>query len=96
MAFKLYNAPQSTCSQRVRFVFNGKKITFDEVKLNLLAGDQLKPDYSSSIRMGWCPLSITMARSLSIRPSSPNISTKLRRRRVSRRNPRWRAPACAL
>jgi glutathione S-transferase len=45
MAFKLYNAPQSTCSQRVRFVFNGKKVPFDEVKLNLLAGDQLKPDY---------------------------------------------------
>src|SRR5271169_2425526 len=45
MAFKLYNAPQSTWSQRVRFVFNGKKIPFDEVKLNLLEGDQLKPDY---------------------------------------------------
>ncbi len=45
MAFKLYNAPQSTCSQRVRFVFQAKKIHFDEVKLNLLAGDQLKPDY---------------------------------------------------
>jgi len=45
MAFTLYNAPQSTCSQRVRFVFNGKKIPFDEVKLNLLEGDQLKPDY---------------------------------------------------
>ena len=45
MAFKLYNAPQSTCSQRVRFVFNAKKLPFDEVKLNLLAGDQLKPDY---------------------------------------------------
>jgi glutathione S-transferase len=45
MTFKLYNAPQSTCSQRVRFVFNGKKIPFDEVKLNLLAGDQLKSDY---------------------------------------------------
>jgi glutathione S-transferase len=45
MAFTLYNAPQSTCSQRVRFVFNAKNIAFDEVKLNLLAGDQLKPDY---------------------------------------------------
>jgi len=45
MAFKLYNAPQSTCSQRVRFVFNGKKLSFDEVRLNLLEGDQLKPDY---------------------------------------------------
>ena len=45
MAFKLYNAPQSTCSQRVRFVFNAKQLPFDEVKLNLLEGDQLKPDY---------------------------------------------------
>jgi glutathione S-transferase len=45
MAFTLYNAPQSTCSQRVRFVLNAKKLAFDEVKLDLLAGDQLKPDY---------------------------------------------------
>jgi len=45
MAFKLYNAPQSTCSQRVRFVLNAKGLAFDEVKLNLLEGDQLKPDY---------------------------------------------------
>ncbi|HEX3859785.1 MAG TPA: glutathione S-transferase N-terminal domain-containing protein [Pseudolabrys sp.] len=45
MTFKLYNAPQSTCSQRVRFVFNAKALPFDEVKLNLLDGDQLKPDY---------------------------------------------------
>ncbi|MDO9413466.1 MAG: glutathione S-transferase N-terminal domain-containing protein [Pseudolabrys sp.] len=45
MAFKLYNAPQSTCSQRVRFVLNAKKLAFDEVKLNLLEGDQLTPDY---------------------------------------------------
>ncbi|HEX4044029.1 MAG TPA: glutathione S-transferase N-terminal domain-containing protein [Xanthobacteraceae bacterium] len=45
MAFKLYNAPQSTCSQRVRFVLNAKNLPFIEVKLDLLAGDQLKPDY---------------------------------------------------
>lgn len=45
MAYKLYNAPQSTCSQRVRFAFNAKQLAFDEVKLNLLAGDQLQPDY---------------------------------------------------
>ncbi len=45
MAFTLYNAPQSTCSQRVRFVLNAKALPFDEVKLDLLAGDQLKPDY---------------------------------------------------
>jgi glutathione S-transferase len=45
MSFTLYNAPQSTCSQRVRFVFNAKKLPFAEVNLDLLAGDQLKPDY---------------------------------------------------
>ena len=45
MAFKLYNAPQSTCSQRVRFVLNAKGLPFEEVKLRLLDGDQLKPDY---------------------------------------------------
>src|SRR5258707_9785917 len=43
--FRLYNAPQSTCSQRVRFVLNAKQLPFTEVKLDLLAGDQLKPDY---------------------------------------------------
>src|ERR1700724_2204183 len=45
MSFTLYNAPQSTCSQRVRFVLNAKRLAFAEVKLDLLAGDQLKPDY---------------------------------------------------
>lgn len=45
MSFILYNAPQSTCSQRVRFVLNAKALTFEEKKLDLLAGDQLKPDY---------------------------------------------------
>jgi len=45
VTFKLYSAPQSTCSQRVRFVFNAKQLPFEEVKLNLLAGDQLKPEY---------------------------------------------------
>jgi glutathione S-transferase len=45
MAFTLYNAPQSTCSQRVRFVLNAKKLSFIEIKLDLLAGDQFKPDY---------------------------------------------------
>src|ERR1700730_4000999 len=45
MRFTLYNAPQSTCSQRVRFVLNAKTIPFDEIKFDLLAGDQLKPGY---------------------------------------------------
>src|SRR5882724_9168477 len=45
MAFTLYNAPQSTCSQRVRFVLNAKGLPFAEKRLDLLAGDQLKPDY---------------------------------------------------
>jgi glutathione S-transferase len=45
MALTLYNAPQSTCSQRVRFVLNAKALPFEEVKLRLLEGDQLKPEY---------------------------------------------------
>ena len=45
MPFLLYNAPQSTCSQRVRFVLNAKGLKFEEKKLDLLAGDQLKPEY---------------------------------------------------
>jgi len=45
MSFILYNAPQSTCSQRVRFVLNAKGLRFEEKKLDLLAGDQLKPEY---------------------------------------------------
>jgi glutathione S-transferase len=45
VVYQLYNAPQSTCSQRVRFVLNAKGLRFDEVKLDLLEGDQLKPEY---------------------------------------------------
>lgn len=45
MAYTLYNAPQSTCSQRVRFVLTAKGLSFAEEKLDLLAGDQLKPEY---------------------------------------------------
>lgn len=45
MAFTLYNAPQSTCSQRVRFTLHAKGQEFEEHKLDLFAGDQLKPDY---------------------------------------------------
>jgi glutathione S-transferase len=41
----LYNAPQSTCSQRVRFVLNAKRLGYHEKKLDLFSGDQLKPDY---------------------------------------------------
>ena len=45
MAFTLYNAPPSTCSQRARFMLHAKGLPFAEIKLDLLAGDQLKPEY---------------------------------------------------
>lgn len=45
MPIILYNAPQSTCSQRVRFVLHAKRLAFEERKLNLLDGDQLTPEY---------------------------------------------------
>jgi glutathione S-transferase len=41
----LYNAPQSTCSQRVRFTLHEKNLAFSELKLDLFSGDQLRPEY---------------------------------------------------
>ena len=41
----LYNAPQSTCSQRVRYTLHSKGLTFAERRLDLFGGDQLKPEY---------------------------------------------------
>ena len=43
--FLLYNAPQSTCSQRVRYTLHAKGLAFEERRLDLFSGDQLKPDY---------------------------------------------------
>ncbi|MBT5560307.1 MAG: glutathione S-transferase family protein [Proteobacteria bacterium] len=43
--FILYNAPQSTCSQKVRLVMAEKALAFKEVKLNLFKGDQLTAEY---------------------------------------------------
>ena len=43
--FVLYNAPQSTCSQRVRYALHAKGLAFEEHKLDLFSGDQLKPEY---------------------------------------------------
>ncbi len=43
--FILHNAPQSTCSQRVRFTLHAKGLAFDEISLDLFSGDQLKPEY---------------------------------------------------
>ncbi|WP_274626448.1 glutathione S-transferase family protein [Arvimicrobium flavum] len=43
--FVLYNAPQSTCSQRVRYVLHAKGRAFEEHKLDLFKGDQLRPEY---------------------------------------------------
>ncbi|MBO0344328.1 glutathione S-transferase family protein [Roseibium sp. CAU 1637] len=45
MSFTLYNAPQSTCSQRVRFTLHAKGLEFQENRLDLFSGDQLKPEY---------------------------------------------------
>jgi len=42
---ELYNAPQSTCSQKVRLTLAEKGLTFVEHKLKLFANDQLKPEY---------------------------------------------------
>lgn len=45
MSFILYNAPQSTCSQKVRICLWEKGLKFTEKKLDLFKGDQLTPEY---------------------------------------------------
>ncbi|HUC65236.1 MAG TPA: glutathione S-transferase family protein [Stellaceae bacterium] len=42
---ELYNAPQSTCSQKVRLTLAEKGLHFVEYKLKLFQNDQLKPEY---------------------------------------------------
>lgn len=43
--FTLHNAAQSTCSQRVRYALHAKGQAFAEHRLDLFAGDQLRPEY---------------------------------------------------
>lgn len=45
MTFTLYNAPQSTCSQKARICLWEKGLEFTEIKLDLFTGDQLTPEY---------------------------------------------------
>jgi glutathione S-transferase len=43
---KLYNAPHSTCSQKVRICLAEKSLPFEDIRLDLGKGkDQLKPEY---------------------------------------------------
>jgi glutathione S-transferase len=42
---ELYNAPQSTCSQKVRLTLAEKGLEFVEHKLKLFQNDQLRPEY---------------------------------------------------
>lgn len=62
--FVLYNAPQSTCSQRVRFALNAKGIDFEEHKLDLFGGDQLKPEYLKINPNGVVPTLVHNGRSV--------------------------------
>ena len=45
MSFVLHNAPQSTCSQKVRICLWEKGLKFSEQKLDLFKGDQLTEEY---------------------------------------------------
>jgi glutathione S-transferase len=54
MPFTLYNAPQSTCSQRVRFELNAKGLPFEEKKLDLLPAISSSLTICGSIPTAWC------------------------------------------
>ena len=43
--FELYNAMQSTCSQKVRYTLAEKKLEFVEHRLKLFKNEQLRPEY---------------------------------------------------
>lgn len=43
--FELFNAPQSTCSQKVRYTMAEKGLEFVEHKLKLFKNEQLRPEY---------------------------------------------------
>ena len=59
MSRVLYNAPQSTCSQKVRLCLAEKGLDFEEHKLDLFSGDQLKPEYLAINPKGRVPALIT-------------------------------------
>jgi len=47
LSLVLYNAPQSTCSQKVRLCLWEKDLPFSEKKLDLFKGDQLTSEYKA-------------------------------------------------
>lgn len=47
MTLVLYNAPQSTCSQKVRLCLREKELEFSEKLLDLFKGDQLTAEYKA-------------------------------------------------
>jgi len=54
-AIELYNAPQSTCSQKVRLTLAEKGLAFKEHRLKLFAGTiNSDPNISRSIQTGSC------------------------------------------
>jgi glutathione S-transferase len=55
LSFVLYNAPQSTCSQKVRICLWEKDLDFSEVKLDLFKGDQLTAEYKQLNANGVVP-----------------------------------------
>ncbi len=52
---KLYHAPISTCSQKVRLVLAEKGLTYDSQFVDLMAGQQFAPDYLAKNPAGVVP-----------------------------------------
>lgn len=55
MTLELYNARQSTCSQKARLVLHEKELDFVDHRLKLFSGDQLKADYLKINKNGVVP-----------------------------------------
>lgn len=55
MALVLYTYFRSSCSHRVRLALGAKGLAYEPVFVNLLQGEQKKPEYAATSPMGYVP-----------------------------------------
>ena len=79
MTFTLYNAPQSTCSQRVRFVLNTKGLGFREVLQTHFGAATLQKNPKEYLSKDFAALAETMALAagMKLTPENKNVGTGL-------------------
>jgi glutathione S-transferase len=59
---ELYQHGSSTCAAKVRFLLMEKKLAYESHYVDLLKGEQFRPEYLALNPWRWCPRSCTTAR----------------------------------